>query len=88
MASGWRDAANGFVPRKPFARSQGRVVRVVGLGLCPEDTGSLKNIHSFKDICQVCCGLSLGLLVLGAPLDGGAFREWLRAAGKESFGLL
>ena len=31
--------------------------------------------------------LSLGLLVLGAPLDGGAFREWLRAAGKESFGL-
>ena len=32
--------------------------------------------------------LSLGLLVPEAPLDGGAFREWLRAAGKESFGLL
>lgn len=27
--------------------------------------------------------LSLGLLVPEAPLDGGAFREWLRAAGKE-----
>ena len=60
MASGWRDTADGLVPRKPFARSQGRAVRVVGLGLCPEGTGYLKNIHHFKEICQVCCGAESG----------------------------
>ena len=61
------DAAFGLLPRKPFAGSQGRVVRVVGLGLCPEGTGSLKNIHSFKDICQVCCGSESGPVSPGGP---------------------
>lgn len=75
MASGWRDAADGLVHRKPFAGSRGRAVRVIDLGLCPEGAGSLKNIHCSKILTKYVVVLSLGLLVPEAPLDRGAFRE-------------
>lgn len=75
MASGWRAAADGLVHRKPFAGSQGMAIRVVCLGLCPEGSGSLKNIHCSKILAKYVVVLSLGLLVPEAPLDRGAFGE-------------
>lgn len=68
MVSGWRDAADGLLHRKPFAGSWGRAVRVVGLGLCPEGTGSLKIYTVSKILAKYVVVLSLGLLVPEEPL--------------------